>query len=231
LTAEQRHYLHRVLRLKPGDRFLALDGKGQLWEAVLQADDAQATLKNLSQGRDAPASPQPKLTLVACIPKQGFDEVVRQVTELGIDEIVPILSERTLPRPSDHKLLRWQRIATEAGEQCERLTVPTIREPLTWSTWLAQESQDSQLICVTRKSAPPLLSICLSPSLTAVAVAIGPEGGWTESEVAAAIACGYQPVTLGTNILRAVTAAVTAVGILQAGFEFATIYPLSDVSL
>ena len=231
LTAEQQHYLQRVLRLKVGDRFLALDGQGHLWEAVLQADSSLATLKNLSQSRLTNAASQIKITLTACIPKQGFDEVVRQVTELGVDEIVPILSDRTLPRPSANKLQRWRRIATEAGEQCERLTVPLIREPLAWSSWLAQESQDSRLICVARQSVPSLLSVGLSYPFTAVEVAIGPEGGWTEAEVTQALNHGYQPVSLGPSILRAVTASVTAIGILQAGIEFATIKSSSDTSL
>lgn len=231
LTAEQQHYLQRVLRLRAGDRFLALDGKGNLWEAILHADKPQATLKNFSQDRPTKTSLQTRITLTACIPKQGFDEVVRQVTELGVDEIVPILSDRTLPRPSAHKLQRWRRIATEAGEQCERLTVPLIREPLAWSSWLAQESQDSRLICVARQSVPSLLSVGLSYPFTTVEIAIGPEGGWTAAEVTQALSHGYQPVSLGRSILRAVTASVTAIGILQAGIELATVKSSSDTSL
>ncbi|MEM9816032.1 MAG: 16S rRNA (uracil(1498)-N(3))-methyltransferase [Cyanobacteria bacterium P01_D01_bin.6] len=230
LTAEQQHYLRRVLRLKSGDRFWALDGQGHLWEAVLPADGAQATLKNLAQNELIATPSQPKITLAACIPKQGFDEVVRQVTELGVDVIVPILSDRTLPRPSVNKLKRWRRIATEAGEQCERLTVPCIQEPLAWSSWLGRESQDFRLICVARQSIPSLLSIGLSYPFTAVEVAIGPEGGWTEAEVTQALNYGYQPVSLGRSILRAVTASVTAIGILQAGIEFANIKLQCDTS-
>lgn len=231
LTAAQQHYLQRVLRLGVNDRFLALDGRGQIWEATLQTDAAQATLTTFSQAALAAPLSQTKITLAACLPKQGFDEVVRQVTELGVDEIVPIVSDRTLPRPSAHKLQRWRRIAAEAGEQSERLTVPLIREPLAWSNWLARESQDFRLICVARQTVPPLLSVCLMSHFTHIEVAIGPEGGWTESEITAAIARGYQPVTLGASILRAVTASVTAIGLLRAGIEFATIDQSIDTSL
>jgi len=227
LTTAQRHYLQRVLRLQPGDRFLALDGQGQMWEATLQPDSAPATLQVLPAALAVTPS-RPKFTLAACLPKQGFDEVVRQATELGVDEIVPILSDRTLLKPSANIVQRWRRIIAEAGEQSERLTVPHLREPLTWSKWLTHESQDFRLICVARRSVPALLSVCLSAQFTSLEVAIGPEGGWTEAEVESAIAQGYQPVTLGSSILRAVTASITALGVLQAGIEFATIYQSND---
>ena len=231
LTAEQRHYLQRVLRLQSGDRFLALDGQGHLWQAVLQPDDRSAKLTEVAPEGNTLPCPQARITLAAGLPKRGFDDVVRQVTELGVDEIVPLMSDRTLPRPSANKLQRWRRIAAEAGEQCERLTVPVVREPVAWSSWVAQESRDVRLICVARRSAPALLSVGLMSPLPAVEVAIGPEGGWTESEVNQALAHGYQPVSLGNSILRAVTASVVAIGVLQAGIEFATIKLPSDTSL
>ncbi|WP_204139867.1 16S rRNA (uracil(1498)-N(3))-methyltransferase [Halomicronema sp. CCY15110] len=231
LTAEQRHYLQRVLRLQSGDRFLALDGQGHLWTAVLQRDATQATLTPIAPEVATTALPRSQITLAACLPKQGFDEVVRQVTELGVHEIVPLVSDRTVLRPSANKLQRWRRIAAEAGEQCERLTVPTVREPLAWSSWLAQESQDTRLICVARRSAPALLSVGLLSPCPTIEIAIGPEGGWTASEVTQALSHGYQAVSLGSSILRAVTASVVAIGILQAGIEFATIQSSSDTSL
>lgn len=231
LNATQRHYLQRVLRLRAGDRFWALDGQGCFWEAILQADGKQALLKIVTQPDSVLRRTTPKITLAACLPKQGFDEVVRQVTELGVDEIVPILSDRTLLKPSINKLERWRRIAAEAGEQSERLTIPVVNEPLAWTSWLKRQSQDFRLICVARQSAPSLLSVCLAVQFAAVEVAVGPEGGWTEAEIEHAIAHGYRPVTLGSSILRAVTASITALGLLQAGIEFATIDPFTDTSL
>lgn len=229
LTIAQRHYLQRVLRLKAGDRFLALDGRGQIWAATLAPDGAQASLTPISTEAPSRSAHQPRITLAAGLPKQGFDEVVRQATELGADIIVPILSDRTLLRPSANKLQRWQRIATEAGEQSERLTVPIVKAPLTWPQWLDRESQDLRLICVARQpSAPSLLSVCLSTPATALEVAIGPEGGWTAAEIHHAIAHGYQPVALGASVLRAVTASITALSVLQAGIEFATINQFID---
>jgi 16S rRNA (uracil1498-N3)-methyltransferase len=227
LTSDQYHYLQRVLRLREGDRFLALNGQGDVWLATI-AGNAQAHLATAASA-SADFAGQPRIILAACLPKQGFDEVVRQVTELGVDEIVPIISDRTLLRPSPNKLQRWRRIAAEAGEQAERLTVPTVRDPFAWSDWLTAESPNHRYLCVARQEAPSLLAVCLATPIDAIEVAIGPEGGWTETEIDAAIAQGYQLVTLGQSILRAVTASVTALSILRAGFDFATIYQSKNV--
>ncbi|NJN22885.1 MAG: RsmE family RNA methyltransferase, partial [Leptolyngbya sp. RL_3_1] len=116
LTAEQWHYLRRVLRLTAGAPFIALDGAGQQWQATLTMTEPLATLMMPIIAAAAPV----EITLAAALPKQGFDQVVRQVTELGVHRIVPILSDRTLLKPSASKIERWRRIAAEAAEQCEQ---------------------------------------------------------------------------------------------------------------
>lgn len=214
LTPEQSHYLYRVLRLGAGDRFLLGDGQGGQWSAILGPEAGTATLTPLPH--QAPAVPTQALTLAAALPKQGFDEVVRQATELGVREIVPILSDRTLLRPSPNKLQRWQRIATEAAEQSEHTTVPLVHAPVVWGTWLAQSTRDRRWICVARQDCPHVLHQGQQdwPWQT-LTLAIGPEGGWTPAEVTAAIAAGYQPVSLGPHILRAVTASIAAIALIQ----------------
>lgn len=228
LTAEQQHYLRRVLRLKVGDRFIAMDGWGKLWLATLTAKGEQATL-HLPEDRSLLGSglnlKGPEIVLAACLPKQGFDEVVRQATELGIAQIVPVISNRTLLRPSANKLSRWRRISAEAAEQSERHIVPDIHEPLTWFQWISREADSDRYLCVPRYTAPSLLSLCLSACSRQVVIAIGPEGGLTDAEVEQAISVGYRSVTLGERVLRAVTASVAAVSIMQAGFELASVAP------
>lgn len=141
LTHDQGHYLQRVLRLGPGGQFLALDGQGRQWIATLGEETGQATLGPvLVVTRPTLAA----ITLAVALPKQGFDQVVRQATELGVECIVPIVSDRTLLRPSSQKLQRWQRIATEAAEQCERPTVPQILPPHPWLNWLEHSPPDPQ---------------------------------------------------------------------------------------
>ncbi len=229
LTPEQRHYLGRVLRLQAGDRFWALDGQGQQWVATLLPPGDKALLEVSPQPAAAKATPLLTTILVASLPKQGFDEVVRQATELGVACIVPVLSDRTVLRPSGSKVERWRRIAAEAAEQSERLMVPTVEDPVPWQTWVDQAQYPQRLLCTARFKASPLWEWALQhPGVATVEVAVGPEGGWTGAEVSGAIAAGYQPVRLGAGILRAVTAPIAALSILQAAFEFATMKPQSD---
>jgi 16S rRNA (uracil1498-N3)-methyltransferase len=210
LSSEQQHYLQRVLRLKNGDRFIALDGKGQTWLAVLDSTQARL-IESIQTSSELTIS----VTLLLALPKSGFDDVVRQVTELGVSCIVPVISDRTLLNPSSNKLDRWRKIAQEAAEQSERQIVPTILDPMPFKQALELEA-DSKYMCAERGSSQHLLNCKLNES---VIVAIGCEGGWTPQEIESAIAQTYQPVTLGKRILRAVTAPITALSLIAGMIE------------
>jgi 16S rRNA (uracil1498-N3)-methyltransferase len=210
LTAEQAHYLCRVLRLKGGDRFIAMDGEGQNWLAKLQSDHA-VLIEPIEAQSELPIS----VTLLLALPKNGFDEVVRQTTELGVTCIVPVISDRTLLNPSLNKFDRWRRIAQEAAEQSERQIVPTVLDPIKFTEALALPATQ-KFICAERGQSLHLLD-CFVPQ--AVAIAIGPEGGWTERELEAAIVHNYKPVTLGARILRAVTAPIAVVSLIAGAIE------------
>jgi 16S rRNA (uracil1498-N3)-methyltransferase len=212
LTTEQRHYLYRVLRLKAGDRFIAMDGQGNSWLAELQAEQA-TLLESISVQSELPVT----VTLMLALPKNGFDDVVRQVTELGVTCVVPVVSDRTLLNPSPNKLERWRRIAQEAAEQSERQMVPTLLDPISFSDAVQTLAAEQRFICVARGTLPHLLN-CVSDARSII-VAIGCEGGWTEAEVSQAISAGYQPVSLGRRILRAVTAPITAMSLIVGTVE------------
>lgn len=220
LTTGQQHYLSRVLRLQEGDRFIAIDGQGSWWLAVLTQSKAQI-LEQISIQTELPVS----ITLIAALPKgNGFDEVVRCCTELGVICIAPVISDRTLLNPSLQKLERWRRIATEAAEQSERQIVPTILDPVPFVTSLSSVISDTsvnnqQYICVARGDSPRLRDCLKDRGQQTIVIATGPEGGWTETEVKEAIALGFQPVSLGRRILRAVTAPVVAVSLAATAFE------------
>ncbi|MBE9141153.1 16S rRNA (uracil(1498)-N(3))-methyltransferase [Nodosilinea sp. LEGE 07088] len=215
LTPSQQHYLYRVLRLRPGQQFLALDGLGTRWLATLTATAEMASIVPALPDRHLPPA---DLTLVAALPKgNGFDEVVRQATELGVTTLQPVISDRTLAQPSPNKLERWGRIAAEATEQSERLLLPQILASMSWRDYLSQTTTGSRWICVARGDAPHLLAAALSrPAAEPATIATGPEGGWTEAEVEAAIAAGFETVSLGPQILRAVTAPLAALTLITA---------------
>lgn len=228
--------------MREGDRFIAMDGQGHWWLALL-GEKAQI-LEPISSQTELSVS----ITLMAALPKgNGFDEVVRCCTELGVTCIAPVISDRTLLNPSPQKLERWRRIAIEAAEQSERQIVPTILDPVPFVTMSSVVSDSSvnnqQYICVARGDSPRLID-CLNDKghsrlgglpqamtndiavLAAcrrlgqtIVIATGPEGGWTDTEVEEAIARGFQPVSLGRRILRAVTAPIVAVSLVATVFE------------
>lgn len=219
LTPQQQHYLGRVLRLSDGSRFIAIDGKGKWWLAQLEKSQAQV-LEPLEVQTELPVS----ITLIVALPKgNGFDEVVRCCTELGVSVIAPVVSDRTLLNPSPQKLERWRRIAQEAAEQSERSIVPTILEPVSFITSLSTVT-NQRYICEARGDEPHLLDCLddkelLTNDTGQITIAIGPEGGWTEKEVECASAAGFQRVSLGSRILRAVTAPIVALSIVAAFLE------------
>jgi 16S rRNA (uracil1498-N3)-methyltransferase len=214
LTFQQQHYLGRVLRLRDGDRLILMDGISKWWLAELIGEQVQI-LELLTVKTELPTS----ITLMVALPKgNGLDEIVRCCTELGVATIIPVLSDRTLLNPSPQKLERWRRIATEAAEQSERTLVPTILEPLTWITAISEWKADHQYICVARGEHPHLQTAITNPTKEIV-IATGPEGGWTGKEVETAIAHGFQPISLGGRILRAVTAPIVALSLLSGIIE------------
>ncbi|NJR64775.1 MAG: 16S rRNA (uracil(1498)-N(3))-methyltransferase [Leptolyngbyaceae cyanobacterium CRU_2_3] len=259
LTTAQQHYLGRVLRLRAGDRFIAIDGKGHWWLSVLTSGLAAEILEPIQAQTELPIS----VTLLIALPKTGMDDVVRQATELGVTQIVPILSDRTVLNPSSQKRDRWQRIAQEAAEQSERQIIPDVMAPKSWAEALQIWNSENSIcyICAERSGRSPLLQalesvreqdlsqhrpvelsaelsslepialepialepialepIALEPIASAITIATGCEGGWTDSEIAQAIALGYQPVSLGTRILRAITAPLVALSLVASVFE------------
>ncbi len=215
LTKEQLHYLCRVLRLKEGESFIAMDGKGNWWLAVLEAQKAQI-IELLEVKSELPIT----ITLIASLPKgNGFDEVVRCCTELGVTTIMPVISDRTILNPSSSKLDRWRRIATEAAEQSERAIIPTILEPVAFSRAISSITANYCYLCVARGDNPHLKTAINVPNGAEIVIAIGCEGGWTSAEVESAIASGFQCVSLGSRVLRAVTAPIVAISVIAAAFE------------
>ncbi len=214
LTSQQQHYLLRVLRLRDGDQFIAMDGMGEWLLAQLQGEQGKI-LGSLAVKMELPVS----ITLMMALPKgNGFDEVVRCCTELGVTCIAPVLSDRSLLNPSSQKLERWRRIASEAAEQSERTFVPTILDPVTFNTFLNKAVATHRYICEARGNYPHLKQV-INNTTNEIIIAIGPEGGWTNQEIEMAVKLEFQPISLGRRILRAVTAPIVAISLIGANFE------------
>ena len=213
LDPQQLHYLLRVLRLGNGDRFIALDGAGNSWIAEIE-NKLGKIIKSVDLNTELSIS----LSLITALPKgSGYEQVVRCCTELGVSNFMPVISDRTILKPSPNKVQRWRKIATEAAEQSERQILPTISEPIKFTKAIEniQPNQD-KYICVARGDIPKLWTCLQHSNPASIVIATGCEGGWTETEIEKAIAVGFEPVSLGDRILRAVTAPIVVSSLVEA---------------
>lgn len=221
LLPSQFHYLKTVLRLNNGHQFIAMDGKGNGWEVKL-TDTGGEIISSITENRELPID----VTLMIALPKgSGFEDIIRCTTELGVNQIIPVIADRTLLKPNQNKIERWRKIAREAVEQCERQIVPYIADPIPFFQGITQvkELNCHCYLAVARKNSPSLFS-SLQENLVVnntkqIIIATGSEGGWTPDEIQKAIAYNFQPVSLGNRILRAVTAPIMAMSLISAIFE------------
>ncbi len=233
ITDGEAHYLRRVLRLGRGDAVAVVDGQGQLWSAELAGDGELLLQQPLAAPLQQQPAAQPRLVLAMALPRRDGELVWRMATEIGVDALQPLVAEFAQvggQGPTEGRqawpLERWRTIVREATEQCERLWLPQLEPPCNALEWLGGTPQGLGLIATTRQADLPLLEALLahevqpvpvdSASPHTISLAIGPEGGWSEREMAAAQAAGWRAVSLGEAILRTSTAAIAAVSRLAA---------------
>ncbi len=215
LRDDERHYLRRVLRLRPGASVAVVDGRGHLWEGWLQ-EEGQLLLPGSCETTTPAKTPQ--LGLAIALVRRGMDDVMRMACELGVDCIQPLKATRCTPQ-AEYKPERWQLILKEAVEQCERLWMPQLL-PLvpTDQWWSMPESNDTLAIASTRLEGLTALQPWLqrqTPGNNCIWLAIGPEGGWDPQEQAHATKEGWSPISLSEDILRSSTAAIAGVATLS----------------
>lgn len=223
LHGDQAHHLSRVLRARPGMEFDVVAG-GRAWLArIASVDPESIRFTLLEEIETADALP---LTLLLSIFK--FDRMewaLEKAVELGCSRIVPVLAERTekhLAHAAERRIERWRRIALEAAKQSRRGNLPEIAEPAGLAAALAAGTPEANALCILLSEVgddPPLLQILDGSPATAFQLAIGPEGGWSAREIALFSTAGWRAASLGPRILRAETAAIAALAIVNAQRE------------
>jgi 16S rRNA (uracil1498-N3)-methyltransferase len=207
LRVEQAHYVSHVMRLGPGAEVAVFNGRDGEWRAVVERDRRNLSLRATEQLR--PQMPAPDLWLLfAPIKRARIDFLAEKATELGVSVLQPVLTERT-----DVERVNTERLAAhaiEAAEQCGRLSVPEVREPIALGKLF--DGWSGRQVWLALPGAPPTAT---APA--AGAVLIGPEGGFAPDEVRWLGALPHiAPVGLGPRVLRAETAAIAALTLLQA---------------
>jgi 16S rRNA (uracil1498-N3)-methyltransferase len=220
LPAEVSRQICRVLRLKTGSEILLLDDLGFEYPSRLsEINETRCTAavqsKQLSQGE-----PSTRLTLVIGITqREKFELILQKCTEIGVSEIIPFISSRTLVQKSgeiEDKYPRWNRILQEAAEQSHRGKIPQLLPAIKYGEVLnsMKENDALKLVLWEEESEISLKSILQGCKSKEVCLVIGPEGGLSTKEVEAAKEHGFTLVTLGKRILRMETAAMIATGLV-----------------
>jgi 16S rRNA (uracil1498-N3)-methyltransferase len=210
LSAGEVHHATHVLRVNVGDTVNAFDGRGH--EAQCRFGDS-GHLAILQQSV-TPALPC-EITLAQAIPKRNMDLIVQKATELAVTSIVPLISERTIKRPTGSPE-RWREIALEACKQSGNNWLPEIHEPQNARDFLnAPGKFDLKLIASLQPDSKPLKQLLPEKRPPKVLILIGPEGDFTPAELADGKSAGCLPVSLGPLVLRADTAALYALSILH----------------
>jgi len=207
----------RVLRLEVGDELVLFDEDGREAHSIISACDPEKVVceaKPLSE----PTPPQSKVVLLLAIPKGAkLDECVRMATELGVHEIALMRTERTVPRweprRATSKLERLSRIASEAAAQSEAIGVPKLHAPAPVEEWLGRIDRNAFRVVFAARIDTALPELPLRPDR--VWCAIGPEGGFTDGELAAFVERGFTLASLGRSVLRVDTAVSAGLSLLQ----------------
>lgn len=226
ITGEKARYLSSVLRCKGRDELTIFDGKGNCFRTEIIKVNRREVITEVQDKYTCDTESPLNITLVQGILKgQKMDIVIQKATELGVKEIIPIITERSQPRQT-RKVARWQKIAEEASRQCGRSIIPFIHEPVEFEKFFVEENlKKSEEIVglifweedeLSIKEAIDKISFKFSQSLDLpVYILIGPEGGFSKEEISFAEREGFIVCSLGKRILRAETAAFSAVVLVQ----------------
>jgi 16S rRNA (uracil1498-N3)-methyltransferase len=226
ITGPDAHHLARVLRVEAGQQFEISDNRAVY---LAEVESARKDLVSFSVlEKMTPPEPRVRITILASLIRfERFEWMLEKATELGVERFVPVGAERSekgLERAVAKRLARWNRIVREASEQSRRARLPEIGDPVDLSVALAIEAAGRFVL--EEGDAPGILSALPADREPgeSIALLVGPEGGWTDRERAQITRCqsgnsSWRPVSLGTEILRAETAAIAALAILNAAWS------------
>lgn len=226
LAKSEAHHALRVLRLKPGDAAIVLDGAGREFLCVVETA-ASGSVSLRIAGKNSLPAPACSITLLVGVPKgKIIESIIQKSVELGARNIVPLLTSRVVTHLDDesaeHKREKWQQVAVEAIKQCGAGWLPEVTIPATIADFLKRgETFDLQLVGSLQKERRHPGEVFREYEKNhgrlpkTVAVWVGPEGDFTSGELDLIQKAGAQPVTLGNLTLRVETAAIYCLSILN----------------
>ena len=233
LRGEAAEHLGRVLRAEAGQLYELSDGRS-VWLA--RVESVALTKRGDSRVEFALVEPvasrEPKLQIQLLVSLVKFDRLewcLEKATELGATEIVPMAaarSDKALIAAASKRHARWERIVVESAQQARRVKPPVMRDVVNAEQAFGASQADLKIVLSEREDAPPMrdavprdASEAAPGERASVALAIGPEGGWTGAELSAARAAGFVEASLGENILRTETAVIASLAMLRFAME------------
>ena len=227
LRGETAEHLGRVLRAESGQLYELSDGKS-VWLARIK----NVALPKHGESRvdfalvEPVAAREPDLALdllISIIKFDHFEWCLEKATELGANKIVPVAaarSDKPLIEAAAKRRARWAKILTESAQQARRLCAPLLGEIARPTEAFEQSRASLKMLLSERAGAPSMREVSRTGApLASVAIAIGPEGGWTDAELSAARSCGFSEASLGEHILRTETAVIAAAAVVRFALE------------
>ena len=222
ITGADAHHLSRVMRSKIGDHIVVADDEGKVGEYAITGFTGDSIdlelIACIAENTESPVD----IMLAQCLPKGDKLELITQkATELGINTIVPLVSDNCVVRYDGKKMKakqdKWQKIANEAGKQCGRSCLPVVEAITPLKDWLQDIVSQNTAVCMCYENEEQIGIKEFLRQVTGaeIAVVIGPEGGFSLAEIEFAKSLGITSVSLGNRILRAETAAIAAMAIIQ----------------
>ena len=219
-------HISKSLRAKPGDSLLFNDNQGYRYHTTVDEITKQTLQATIQQVEDPPLSTRPPLILAQALLKgEKMGWVIQKATEIGVSAIIPLITDRVILKLSGKQgethQARWKRIALEAAQQSERWTLPTIFPLQSFRQFIESNQENLPIFMAERAEGISLLTIPCSTEKpgSGVTVIIGPEGGWSAEELETAQSHNWAFASFGKEILRAETASLAALAILQARFN------------
>ena len=216
VASDRAHYIRNVLRGSVGDEIVVFDGTGGEYTGRLEEVSKKGVQLSLTEFVDVDRTPHVSINIGLCITKRdAMDMAIQKVTELGVREIHPLVSERVSvsKKQFNDRVDHWHNVAISACEQCGMNRVPLIREPTRLSDWC--DSQTGTKLCGlpgNQRFRPDMVED------KKLSLLVGPEGGFSQDEQDAIISSGFVGIDLGTRILRAETAAISLTTLVTQNF-------------
>jgi 16S rRNA (uracil1498-N3)-methyltransferase len=218
LDGPEAHHLAVVRRFVPGDRVVLFNGDGKDYPALILAADKRSVLLDVHTGVDPVRELPIRVEVAAALPKgDRGDFLVEKLTELGVAKFTPLVTNRTVVLPKDGRVERYQRAVVEASKQCGRAVLMEVGLPAAWAEHVKASGQPAERWVLHPSGTEPFLPTLPTksgPERPGIVVAIGPEGGFTDEELATATAAGWRVGSFGPRVLRVETAAIAAAAVL-----------------